>query len=517
MARLDADTLIPSLQRTHRVDVATDGAARSDDAVAGILVPSTGAIPADLGVGRAALDAAGFSGKVGETLVLPANDEQPMVAVGIGDPTELTPAAVRDAGAAFARAAAGHEDLRIALPTGGELDPAGTAQALVEGMLLARYRYEALKRTPTTTPIASMTLLVSDDDRAEAEVGARRGRIFAAATSLARDLANAPAVMLTAERMAEVATGIADACGLTVTVYDRDQLIEMGCGGLLGVNAGSTDEPRMIRLDYQPERAGTHLTLVGKGIMYDSGGISLKPGDESHSQMKNDMSGAAAILAAMAALNELHGPVAVTGYLMCTDNMPSGSATKLGDVLTIRGGTTVEVLNTDAEGRLVMADALALATESHTDAIVDIATLTGACLRALGPGVAGVIGTNQGLIDGILRSAGGTGEPVWQLPLDRRYRSWLDSSIADIKNIGGDSAGAITAALFLAEFAGSVPWAHLDIAGTAWQKVSTGWRPDGCTGFGARLLLDFALGFDPGRLSTAPTLQDYALTGMNAH
>lgn len=235
--------------------------------------------------------------------------------------------------------------------------------------------------------------------------------------------------------------------------------------------------------------------------MYDSGGISLKPSDAVHATMKNDMSGAGAILAAMTALPALACPTAVTAYLMCTDNMPSGTATKLGDVLSIRGGTTVEVLNTDAEGRLVMADALVLATEEPTDAIVDIATLTGACLRALGAEIAGVFGNDQPLVTQVLAAARDTGEPAWQLPLARRYRAELDSDVADIKNMGGPNGAAIHAALFLEDFVAGVPWAHIDIAGPAQNDKAASWRPRGCTGFGARLLTELALNFRPVRSS----------------
>jgi leucyl aminopeptidase len=253
----------------------------------------------------------------------------------------------------------------------------------------------------------------------------------------------------------------------------------------------------MIKLSYQPAATADspRLTLVGKGIMYDSGGIALKPADAVHATMKNDMSGAGAILAAMAVLRGLDCPVSVTGYLMCTDNMPSGSATKLGDVLVIRGGMTVEVVNTDAEGRLVMADALVLATEEPTDAIVDIATLTGACMRALGTRIAGVMGNDDPLIGQVKTAADRVDEPVWQLPLARRYRAELDSTVADIKNLGGANGGAIHAALFLAEFVGDRPWAHLDIAGTAQTESATGWQTPGCSGFGARLLVDLAMNF----------------------
>jgi leucyl aminopeptidase len=362
--------------------------------------------------------------------------------------------------------------------------------------------------------VASLTV-VSDDPAVRA--GSARGAAGARATNLARDLANSPAGLLTATRFAEIATRIGGGAGLTVEVFDKAALAEMGCGGLLAVNLGSAEPPTMIKIGYSPKDAAPagHLSLVGKGIMYDSGGISLKPADEVHATMKNDMSGAAAILAALSVAAEVGVPTAVTAYLMCTDNLPSGTAMRLGDVFTARGGRTVEVLNTDAEGRLVMCDALALAVETSTDAIVDVATLTGACLRTFGPEVAGVMGNDQALIDQVLYAAGATGEPAWQLPLDRRYRKWLDSSVADIANVGGATAGSITAALFLAEFVGERPWAHIDIAGTAQNATATGWRPAGCTGFGARLLLDLLTRFDPVPLGgNARTVANYALTGV---
>ena len=251
----------------------------------------------------------------------------------------------------------------------------------------------------------------------------------------------------------------------------------------------------MIRMSYLPARPRGHMTLVGKGIMYDAGGMALKPADDVHATMKNDMSGAGAILAAMAQLEALGCKTAVTGYLMCTDNRPSDTSIAMGDVLTVYGGKTVEVMNTDAEGRLVMADALVLATEDETDAIVDIATLTGAAMRALGTQVAGLIGNNAGLVAQVEEAADVTGESVWELPLERRYRGDLNSDIADIKNLGGANAGAITAALFLDEFVAEKPWAHIDIAGTAQNDRDTSWRPPGCTGFGARLLIELALNF----------------------
>jgi leucyl aminopeptidase len=465
----------------------------------GVLVAETGEPPERLGIDRAALARSGFDGRAGQALPLPQPDGRLRVAVGYGDAGALRAATARDAAAAFARAAGRDADLAFLIDAAAGLDPAVAAQVAVEGMLLARYAYDPLKKEPAGTPVRSLTLLTEEAHRDAVAAGARRGLTFAQATMLARDLANSPPAHLTATRIADVATVLGARAGLAVEVFDRDDLVRLGCGGLVGVNGGSADEPRMIKLMYRPAagHAASHLVLVAKGITYDSGGISLKPADAVHATMKNDMTGAAAVLAAMLALRELGCRTTVTGYLMCTDNLPSGSALKLGDVITIHGGTTVEVLNTDAEGRLVMADALVLAAEQRPDAIVDIATLTGACMRALGTKVAGVLGSSQPLIDQVLRSADATSEQVWQLPLERAYRRELDSEVADLANIGGQNAGAITAALFLQEFTGGLPWAHLDIAGTAQVDRAESWLTKGCSGFGARLLADLAVGFRP--------------------
>ena len=341
-------------------------------------------------------------------------------------------------------------------------------------------------------------MVVSAARRAEAR--RRRGGIATRATELARDLANAPATLLTARRMAEIAESLA-ALRSRHRVFDEKALAELGCGGLLGVNAGSAEPPRMIKLTYRrrASRPAT-LALVGKGIMYDSGGISLKPNDPVHATMKNDMSGAGAVLAAMSALRRSAARPTVTGYLMCTDNMPSGTAMKLGDVLTVRGGTTVEVINTDAEGRLVMADGLVLATEEkpQPDAIVDIATLTGACQRALGTAVRRRHGQRPALIDQVIGRGGAhRRDRLAAAARAALSRKELDSAVADIKNIGGENAGAITAALFLEEFVDGIPWAHIDIAGTARVETDETWRPKGPTGFGTRLLIDFLMSFKP--------------------
>ncbi len=485
---------IPSVART--LGVTLEVASSVPDHATAVAVPlaEESDPPDSLGLSREALASAGFTGGLGQTLLVPSPDGPIRVAVGVGPVPGITPATIRDAAAAFANATANHTELAVLLGPA----PNGTlAQAVVEGILLARYRYDSLKSGAKDPAVARITL-VADAEVDAVAAGAERGRRFALAGGLSRDLANGPPAHMTATRMGEIAQALGAERGFGVEVSDRDQLVAMGCGGLLGVNGGSVEEPRMIKLTYRPEGAGDdtpHLGLVGKGIMYDSGGISLKPADGTHATMKNDMSGAGAVLSAFTVLAELACPTAVTGWLMCTDNMPSGTALKMGDVLTVRGGTTVEVMNTDAEGRLVMSDALVLATEEPTDAVVTIATLTGAALRALGIEVAAVMGTDQGLVDQLQAAGDTTDEPLWPLPMVEKYKPEIRSEIADLKNLGGPNAGSITAALFLAEFVGDRPFAHVDIAGTAEFPTASTWRTAGCTGFGARLLVEAALDF----------------------
>ena len=485
---------VPSVKQREAVNITVAGQSDSAATASGMLV-SAGSIPDDLGLDEESLRSAGFEGNTGQTLVVPNAGGPITVLIGLGTASEVDGDKLRDAGAAFARATQSHGNLSLTVPAFDGVPPADAAQTLVEGMLMARYRFEALKGKPSVTPITDIGLVVDGRRSAAARRGAAKGKTMAEATHVARDLANSPPALLTAIGMAEVAEKLGKERGLKVEVFDKKALIDLGCGGLLGVNAGSAEEPRMIKLSYEPARPRGRLTLVGKGIMYDAGGLALKPADEVHATMKNDMSGAGAILAAMVELQDLGCKTAVTGYLMCTDNRPSDKSIAMGDVLTVRGGKTVEVMNTDAEGRLVMADALVLATEEPTDAIVDIATLTGAAMRALGTQVSGLIGNNPSMVEQIEAAAAATGESVWELPLERRYRPQLNSDMADIKNLGGANAGAITAALFLEEFVAGKPWAHIDIAGTAQNDQDTSWRPPGCTGVGARLLVELALNF----------------------
>jgi leucyl aminopeptidase len=476
---------------TDRVTVSLVRSAPRSAEVVGLAVAPSGSVPRQLGLNRAGLEAHGFTGKVGAALVLPAKDGATYVAVGTGDapgPKEL-----RDAAAAFVRAAGKRAHIATNLVASGG-DVAASAQAVTEGILLADYRYLGQKTDRSgASKLDTVSLVVDQAGEKAASKGVQRGQATAAAAILARDFANTPPNTLTARAFADRAVELAGQSGLEVEVFGKDQLAVMGCGGMLGVNAGSTEPPRMVKLTYTPRNAKAHVALVGKGVMYDSGGLSLKPTNPMSVAMKMDMSGAAAVLSAMTALKAMGCRNKVTGYLMCTDNMPSGSALKLGDVLTFRNGKTAEIHNTDAEGRLVLADGLSLAAEEAPDAIFDIATLTGAAMAALGGDFAAVIGNHPAAVGAVQAAAAATDEPVWELPLARdRYRKLLDSLVADMKNVGGPYAGATTAAIFLSEFVGDVPWAHIDIAGPMMVDGDSSWRSKGATGFGTRLLIDVA-------------------------
>ena len=479
---------VPSLHTVPAIDVVV--AAETPDDVGFVAIVTTSGAPAPVGHDIAALRAAGFSGASNEIHVVAGTPPTVIVGSGSGD---LTLASARDLGAAIAGALPTATSVAIEI---GDVT-AEVAQGVVEGVILARYSWSALRAEAASRPVESITLVSTSD---AVEQGARRGHLKALATTIARDLSNAPPAHLTAVRWAAIAERSAPDFGLEVEIHDRDWLLAERCGGIIAVNGGSDEEPRLITLTYTPDESianGHHVVLVGKGLTYDSGGLAIKPGDVVHAMMKNDMSGGGAVFAAMFVLRELAVPTKVTAHIMCTDNMPSGTAMKMGDVITHRDGTTVEVLNTDAEGRLVMADAIVMGTESDADAIIDVATLTGACMRALGTDNAGVMGTDQSLVD-LIRSAGeDTGEPVWQLPMGANYRAELDSDVADMKNLGGMNAGASTAAEFLAHFAKDVPWAHIDMAGVAATVAPKGWRTRGMSGFGARLLVDVLERFSP--------------------
>ena len=464
-------------------------------AVVAIPVASDGPVPKEVGLTRAQLTAMGFEGKCCTTMpIAPApGSKSARVLVGIGAVKDINEATMRNIGAAAARACAKHGTMATTLAGVSRLNKRAAARMFVEGAALALHRWVNLKNDKSSLPALTKITLVGDS--ADAKAGVAEGVAVATAVCTARDHANTPPSHLTATKFAKEAVAIAKKSGLKVTVYDKKQLETMGCGGIVGVNAGSVEPPRVVKLVWAPAGATNKVVLVGKGVMYDSGGISLKPSDAGHASMKMDMSGAAAVLGAMSTLKALKVKTHVTAYLMCTDNLPSGSAMKLGDVLTFRNGKTAEIHNTDAEGRLILADGLSLGAEGKPDAMVDIATLTGACMGALGKKMAGVLGNNQGVVDQLLASSRRTDEMLWQLPLFQDYRALLDSNVADMKNVGGPYGGAITASLFLNEFTGGIPWAHLDIAGPMESDSDNGWLNRGATAFGTRLLVDFVANF----------------------
>ena len=448
------------------------------------------------------LTSQGFAAKAGETAVLPGPNGRLVVALGLGPAAELTPTTYRKAAAALARAA--QRQTRVAttlladVPADSGLDRAEVARLIAEGVVLGAYAYTALKSDPEASKVAAVHVLGADGDGDAVGPALERGVVAAEAVCLARDLVNEPGGELTPTVFAERAVELGRAGGFRVDVLDRRAIEGEKMGGVLGVNRGSTEEPRFVRLAYEPEGARGTVALVGKGITFDSGGLSLKTADGMIG-MKCDMAGAAAVLATFSALDRLKPPTRVLGYLPLTDNMPGGDATRVGDVLRIRNGTTVEVLNTDAEGRLVLADGLAAASEDRPDAIVDLATLTGACMVALGTRIAGLMGNDEAFVGQVQAAADNAGERVWPLPLPDDMRKSLDSEVADLKNIaGGRFGGALVAGVFLQEFVeAGTPWAHLDIAGPADAQDEDVESRKGGTGFGVRTLLRLLADFEP--------------------
>jgi leucyl aminopeptidase len=414
----------------------------------------------------------------------------PVLVVGLGDGDDLDAERLRIAAAVAAKEAGRLEATSVAwdLPQGLAAETA--ADALVTGTILAAYRFDRFKSGDgdDSARLDSLTLLAP----VELAETAERARIAAEAQNRARDLQGTPANFATpsflAERAEEIAAG---SSALSVEVLDRAELEEKGMGGLLAVSQGGPQEPKLIVLRYAGGGSGPTLGFVGKGVTFDTGGISLKPG-AGMQEMKMDMSGAAAVLEAVAAIAELGLPLDLIAVVPSTENMPSGTAIKPGDVITQYNGVTVEVNNTDAEGRLILADALAYAVEQGAEQIVDLATLTGAVVVALGSTYAAVIANDDALAEEVVRAGGETGELTWRLPLHPEYKELMKGTVADLSNLGKQrKAGTITAASFLEEFVGETPWAHVDIAGTAWD-VGRAYTGKDASGFGVRLLVELA-------------------------
>jgi leucyl aminopeptidase len=437
------------------------------------------------------LGAQGFTAKRGAVQAMPGPDGRTRYVVGLGPAAEVDAATLRHAAGSLARAAKRHTaiavDLLGHLPAGASA--AQGAQAIVEGLALGGYRYSAYKSDPDQPALGRAVVVGGGGQRVQAAND--RGLAIAEAVCWVRDLVNEPGGSLTPKKLAQQAASVGEAAGFEVTVWDEKQIRKERLGGLLGVNRGSTEPPRFLALRYEPEKPRATIALVGKGITFDSGGLSLKPADGMVG-MKGDMGGAGAVLGAFRAIAQLGAKVRVLGFVPLTDNMTGGDATRVGDVLTMRNGKTVEVLNTDAEGRLILADALSLATEAAPDAIVDLATLTGACMVALGERTAGLMGNHRGWIDQVRAASDTAGEPTWPLPFPRDLRSKLDSDIADLKNITNTRwGGALAAGIFLQEFVGDgIPWAHVDIAGPAFSSEIDGEIVKDGTGFGVRTLVE---------------------------
>jgi leucyl aminopeptidase len=423
-----------------------------------------------------------------------------VVVVGLGKTDDLTLDRVR------AATAEGCKALRRGRTEGaavfvedsvfGPLAPSELAQAMVEGAILGLYSFDRYKTGNANRQGPKELLLVASSEMiSQVEEAARLGRCLAEATNLARDLVNEPANAMTPSQMCEVASSLAQEWGLEYSCLGPEEMEGMGMGALLGVARGSRQPPRLIVLRYWGAAKDTgkpHPGLVGKGVTFDSGGISLKP-SEKMDLMKGDMAGGAAVIATLRALGELRPPINVTGIIPAVENLPSGEALKPGDILRAMNGKTIEVISTDAEGRLILADALSYARHLGLSPLVDVATLTGACAVALGPFCTGAFTNHQPLLERVLRAGEKAGERIWPMPMYEEFKELIKGPAADIKNTAGREGGAITAALFLAEFSQDTPWVHLDIAATSNTEKERPYQPKGATGVAVRTLLNLLL------------------------
>ncbi|MEV0369383.1 leucyl aminopeptidase [Streptomyces sp. NPDC050636] len=506
---MTALTLSTSSASTLRADAVVVGVAKGAKGV--VVAPGAEAVDKAFGGKLAAvLETLGASGAEGEVTKLPAADglKAPVVlAVGLGDaPAKgdgYDSEALRRAAGSAARALHGTKKAGFALP----VEDAEAAAAVSEGALLGAYSFtayrsngngaknakDAKKGKDAKTPLAEVAILGGKPRDKDFKAAAERAQALTAEINRARDLINMPSNDLDPKSFATQAQAAAKEFGLKVEVLDEKALKKGGFGGLMGVGQGSEAPPRLVRIAHTHAKAKKTLALVGKGITYDSGGISLKPAGHNET-MKCDMSGAAAVFAAVVAAARLGLEVNVTGWLALAENMPSGNATRPGDVLTMYSGKTVEVLNTDAEGRLVLADALTRASEEKPDAIVDVATLTGAMVLALGNRTFGIMANDDAFRTSIHEIAEEVGEQSWPMPMPSELRKGMDSPIADIANMGERMGGGLVAGLFLKEFVGEgIAWAHLDIAGPAFHEGSPwGYTPKGGTGSAVRTLVRLA-------------------------
>jgi leucyl aminopeptidase len=444
-----------------------------------------------------ALSSGDVRGRSGDEVVLYGDDSGParVVLLGVGKSEEVDAEAVRQLAGRAVRAAEKLRLSRVAVVLDGldSVEPGRRAQAVAEGAGLAAWRFDELRAEDEDDPVVVVDSvdLVGVDDAAAYASGALTGAAIARGANFARTLQSRPGNVATPTHIADEAARMAGAVGLEVTIFDEARMREEGMHALLSVSRGSDEEARFVILEHRGGAEGeAPLILVGKGLSFDAGGISLKPA-AGMEEMKYDMSGGAAVIGAMQAIAELGVKANVVGLVPSSENLPSGRATKPGDVISSLAGKTIEVINTDAEGRLILADALAWGARMKPAAMVDCATLTGSVIIALGHHAAAVMGNDDDLVEELRAAGAASGERCWPLPLWKEYRKQLDSTTADLQNVGGRPGGSITAGAFLSEFVGETKWAHLDVAGTAWGEGSLSYQRKGALGFPTRLLVEW--------------------------
>ncbi len=450
------------------------------------------------GVLTSLIETGEFTGKSGESAYVHSTGEMKarrLLLLGAGKQAEFTTDHVRRMAGTAARTLRGKKTRTFAFVRRSDLAVAESAQAATEGALWALFEADKYHTNDKTeNHLDQMILATNGEGIDEAKAGVERGRIIAEAANFGREVINEPSNVMTPTEMARQAEEVAKTYGLELDVLEESHMKDLGMGSLLGVAQGSAEPAKLIVLRYTPKTASDEtVAIVGKGVTFDTGGISIKPADGME-KMKYDMAGGATTIAAMRAIAQLKPTVNVLGIVPATENMPGGRAQRPGDVVRAMTGKTIEVINTDAEGRLILADAVAYARKLGATKIIDLATLTGAVSIALGDVYVAILGNNQEWINTVIAAAKKSGEKFWQLPLDKEYREQIKSEIADIKNVGGRKAGTITGAYFIREFVEDTPWVHLDIAGTAWNESNKPYLAVGPTGVCVRTLVNLVCG-----------------------
>lgn len=442
-----------------------------------------------------------FTGAEGKNKLLFTANLMParyVLLIGLGQKKAFTLETLRRAASTIAKAANEVKALSVAAVFGreaiGEFGMPTRMQAIVEGIILGSYAFDQYKKEEDRKKNTLETVrFIAAGNKAMFDRAIHVGESVANATNFARNLGNTPALDMTPSILAKFARDIASRHKMTINVMGAKQIKAEKMEAFLSVAKGSAEPPVFIHMQYKPPKtAKTKIAIVGKGVTFDSGGISLKPPKQME-PMKDDMAGAGAVIGIMKAVADLKPQVVVDAFIPACENMPAGNAVKPGDIIKARNGKTIEIITTDAEGRMILADALSYAADRKPDYMIDIATLTGACVYAVGEHYVAIIGNDQRLIDKLKKSGDKAGEPLWQLPLEKEYKKGLVKGIADIKNVGSSKADTINGALFLEEFVGEIKWAHLDIASTSWTDEDLPYAPRGCTGAGVRVLLNFLM------------------------